>query len=494
MNGHQSHSRFFKVAVAVLFFVLSVSVNTTAQDWQQFGPDIPGVAPDDHSGVSVSLSDDGLTLAVGAFQNSDFGPTAGHVRVFTNDASSMDSPWVLKGDVIYGGPDDRFLGIDVSLSGDGNRLATCSSFSEAKSEEEQVYVFDWNGSSWEQLGEGISWESISIYYGSVALSGNGDVLYVGDHGFEDGGAYAGQVRAYTYNGSEWVQRGSAVNGVEDDIAGTLLSCSEDGNTFVTNFGGDVQVYEWNGTDYQVKGNLLSPFDISAAELNGDGTWLVVSGHNAEGESDNKGIVQTYTWSGGSWIQMGSAIQGEAQSYLGADVNLSDDAHVLAISSLNVAFQDPGEVWIYTYDGSDWQQAGESIVAEDPIESIGHSLSLNAAGNIIGIGYPNLVTSNFGLYDKTRVYRNDEVVGVEESISEQWSVFPNPFSDIINIQLQGTLQRAHLQLFDAQGIVVLDRLLSAQDLEVVRVDTSPGIYLLKLTSDQGRSHTLRLIKQ
>jgi len=50
--------------------------------WMQLGVDIDGEAADDWSGLSVSLSADGNTVAVGSPWNDDNGNGSGHVRVF----------------------------------------------------------------------------------------------------------------------------------------------------------------------------------------------------------------------------------------------------------------------------------------------------------------------------------------------------------------------------------------------------------------------------
>ena len=50
--------------------------------WVQKGSDIDGEAAGDYSGRSVSLSNDGRTVAIGAIFNDGTGSNAGHVRVY----------------------------------------------------------------------------------------------------------------------------------------------------------------------------------------------------------------------------------------------------------------------------------------------------------------------------------------------------------------------------------------------------------------------------
>ena len=58
--------------------------NTPAfpDQWKQRGADIDGDAAGDKSGWSVSVSDDGTIVAIGAILNDGNGSDAGHVRVY----------------------------------------------------------------------------------------------------------------------------------------------------------------------------------------------------------------------------------------------------------------------------------------------------------------------------------------------------------------------------------------------------------------------------
>ena len=105
--------------------VFGLNDTVTASIWQQLGQDINGEATSDNSGISVSLSSDGRTVAIGAFLNDGNGGDSGHVRVYQMDEAS--SVWTQLGQNIDGeAAGDRF-GISVSLSSDGKTLAVGAS-------------------------------------------------------------------------------------------------------------------------------------------------------------------------------------------------------------------------------------------------------------------------------------------------------------------------------------------------------------------------------
>jgi len=87
-----------------------------ATDWEQVGVDIDGEANGNQSGYSVSLSNDGSIVAVGEWRTASL---RGQVRVFELSGGS----WVQKGSSLLGEAVGDYFGGSVSLSNDGLTLA-----------------------------------------------------------------------------------------------------------------------------------------------------------------------------------------------------------------------------------------------------------------------------------------------------------------------------------------------------------------------------------
>ena len=105
------------------FILFSIFVfNLPVFSQVQFGLDINGLDPGDHFGKSVSLSADGLTVAVGADQSSDSVAYGGHARVFEWNGNA----WVQKGDKIFGTGASNGAGFMVKLSDDASTVAVSS--------------------------------------------------------------------------------------------------------------------------------------------------------------------------------------------------------------------------------------------------------------------------------------------------------------------------------------------------------------------------------
>ena len=226
----------YKINIFKLYKKMSV--------WNQIGANIDGLS-NDTAGSSVSLSNDGQTVAIGA-------PGNNKIRVYEWDGSAWDQ----KGDDIDGG---SLSGFSVSLSANGNVVAIGN-----RSPSGNVRVFEWNGSAWQQKGIDIDGEAANDYSGySVSLSADGSVVAIGATDNDGNGNNSGHVRVYGWNGSAWTKRGIDIDGeVADDYSGWSVSLSVDGSVLAigapfndgnNSNSGHVRIYKWDGNLWNQKG-------------------------------------------------------------------------------------------------------------------------------------------------------------------------------------------------------------------------------------------------
>lgn len=467
-------------------FLVVCFPSAQSQDWMQLGNDIPGETVDDKSGASISLSEDGLTLAIGVPQHGS--GNTGTVKVYTYSGTE----WALKGNPITGSSTDRYFGISVSLSNDGNRLAVCAAYNNTNPNEE-VKIYQWNGSAWEQLGNTLLWQSLSVYHGSVKLNGSGDTVAIGDMGNTTNGNNAGQIRIYTLNGNTWQQRGSSINGSANDVTGEILDLSNDGNTFAANFGDNIQVYSWNGTDWTAKGNLFNEFPYQTVALGQDGNILVLTGLNAPGANENKGAAQVYEWNGSIWTPKGPLFEGEPNSGLGFSAALNQNNNVLALGGPG-ANSGYGEARTYIFNGTQWEQIGNTIVGETNLEYCGFSISLNGAGNILAVGSPTYLAGNYGLSARTRVFGNDDILSTKTEKSFILKSHPNPTRGSFSILLDKTYSEVLITVHNTLGQVLSENKYEATNQITHEITGAAGVYLVRVNTAGEGSSTLRIIKQ
>jgi hypothetical protein len=167
------------------------SVQTFTWDgtqWSEFGQRITGLASADRFGSSVSLSNDGSTLAIGC---REVNGNESAVLVFEKGSNS----WNLKGLPILGILDD-LGGSTCSLNSDGSILGVGFQWTNFISG--VAKIFQWNGSNWTQIGANLfstggSSSSFHAFGSEICLSENGSRVLVGASGDDTVDSNSGKV-------------------------------------------------------------------------------------------------------------------------------------------------------------------------------------------------------------------------------------------------------------------------------------------------------------
>ena len=376
--------------------------------WNKIGGDIDAIGGSDF-GQSVSLSDDGNTLAVGDDKHSSGGSNIrGKAKVYRNSAGS----WIQIGQDILGDNTNDQGGYSVSLSSDGNRLAIGYVDSDINGVDSGlVRIYEYNGTIWNKIGQDIAGSTDRVYLGwSVSLSSNGNIVAAGAP-LEDnsGGVEAGSVFVYEYNGSNWLPLGQEIEGeavnnhsgssISISSDGTFLAIGAPGNAAAGTNSGHVRVLQYNGSNWlqlgsDINGESAGDKSGSSVSISADGSIVAIGAYLAnEGGQGDSGHVRVYQYDGANWNQIGQDIFGNAASndHFGYSVSLSNDGSIFAagarLSDANNNV-DSGFVGVYQYDGANWIQLGSDIYGEGVSDKSGHSVSLSSNGTIVAIGAPD----------------------------------------------------------------------------------------------------------
>jgi len=208
--------------------------NDMTLSWGQMGADINGENSLDQSGWSVSLSANGSRVAIGAIGNDgENGTDSGHVRVYDWNGTL----WTQVGLDIDGEVAFDNSGFSVSLSADGLRVAIGANRNDNVngSNSGHVRVYDWNGTAsppaWEQVGLDIDGENAEDFSGhSVSLSADGLRVAIGANRNDGNWTNSGHVRIYELFSGAWTQVGIDIDGeFVNDQSGYSVSLSADGS-------------------------------------------------------------------------------------------------------------------------------------------------------------------------------------------------------------------------------------------------------------------------
>ncbi len=382
-------------------FILLLSQWATAQVWNQKGNDIDGEAAFDRSGISIGMSANGNMLAVGAYFNDDAGQDAGHVRVYHWNGAG----WIQQGADIDGEAAGDRSGWSVSLSDDGFTVAIGAYLNAGNGTDAgHVRVYEWNGNAWVQKGTDINGEAAGDYTGwSVDLSADGNTMVVGAPLNGGIGPTAGHVRIFEWNGNAWAQKGNDIDGeAAGDWSGYAVAISADGNTVAIGAGkndangmsaGHARVFEWNGNAWIQKGIDMDgeaaedEFGFSIA-LSEDGNTVAVGSTKNDDAGNNAGHVRVFAWNGAAWTQQGNDLDGEAADDLsGKSIDLAANGNVVAIgaTSNDGGGIESGHVRIYSWDGAVWTQMATDIEGETTDDQSGWSVKMDTSATTVAIG-------------------------------------------------------------------------------------------------------------
>jgi hypothetical protein len=298
----------------------------------------------DQFGVSVTISDDGNTIAVGAIaedggaagingnQADNSATSAGAVYIFTRTGST----WAQQAYVKPANPDPGDLfGYSVSLSADGNTLAI-GSYDEGGSSRGingppdnmrrgagAVYVFSRTASDWTQqayihASNAEAGDSLGV---NVALSDDGNTLLASSLD-EDCTATGVNPPGCDNDRTEDISTGAAYVFVRSGAAWTQQAYLKASNTGAN---------DWFGSRAALSGDgNTAALGASLEDSSGKG----VNGKQDDDAAPESGAVYVFTRTGTTWSQQAYVKSSNAEAYdeFGGSVALSRDGRTMVASA------------------------------------------------------------------------------------------------------------------------------------------------------------------
>lgn len=361
------------------------------------GTYINGEAAGDKSGTAISLSADGTRVAIGAPFNVGNGPFSGHFRVYELN----DGTWVQLGIDINGISFDQ-SGNAISLSADGGRVAVGSSHYNQYTG--RVRIYDYIGGEWQKSGADIKGEAEHDEAGSsVSLTADGSRVAIGSPGNSGNGNSSGNVRVFEFSGNSWVKLGANINGeAEYDHSGRAVSLSKDGNivaiasTSHNSSSGQVQIYEFSGGSWVPLGTDIEGHESgerlgTSISLSGNGKCVAIGVSDINIPGTYYGHVRIYNLINNEWTQVGQNIDGAAAyDFAGSSVSLSEDGTRVAVGAPGNDENGPesGHVRLFELINNEWLQVGKAVEGYGYGDYLGSSVSLSPDGTRVAIGSPN----------------------------------------------------------------------------------------------------------
>lgn len=300
-------------------------------------------------------------------------------------------------------------GFSIALSGDGSRIVIGAPYHDGEwALSGQARVLEYRSGSWEQLGSALKEPfGFADQQGfAVDISDDGNRVVTGLPGyFEINPSRRGAGRVYTWEDEDWQQMGSMLEGGPEGQAlisfGHTVAMSGDGNRIAVGTQaasedafGEVKVYEWDGAEWTLLGQPVVAENpdrafASVVSLNSDGTILAVGNYNSV-DSTSGGSVHVYSFNGNDWVQKGQTLRGNHfEDYFGLDLELNAAGDMLVVGSprdssyLILA----GKVQVYSFQESQWVLRGEPLYGAF-VDALGWTVAISADGDRIVCGAPH----------------------------------------------------------------------------------------------------------
>ncbi|MEL6354940.1 MAG: DUF4347 domain-containing protein [Cyanobacteria bacterium J06627_28] len=370
-----------------------------AIEFTQLGNDINGINAGDEEGYSVSLSADGQTIVVSSIESDN---SRGRVRIFT----LVNDTWQQVGSPIIGQAAGDFNGSSVDISDDGNTVAIGAYGSDSNGTNSgQVRIFQNVGGDWQQIGSNIDGAQQRNESGGrssgVSLSADGNIVAIGGYNYRYNGQVIGHVRVFENVNGDWQQRGPDIIGEErGDVFGWAVALSDDGNRLVTsgiyndgsftraghgrvfdfNSGAD----EWQQVGSDIDGEAFDDHIGVGVAISADGSTVSLGAPRNDANGNDSGHARVYKLANGDWQQVGEDIDGEApEDHFGHGVKLSESGDIVAIATEFDNGDRSNAAEVYKNYGGTWAQLG-GIRVKDTTGHDGRIVGLSEDGKIVAV--------------------------------------------------------------------------------------------------------------
>lgn len=485
-----------------LLFALLIVTISNAQT--QIGQEITGDNGDPSFGSNVALSENGNVLAITSELYNLTGTSDGLVRVYSKTSGN----WSQIGQDIIGPVNSR-MGYRVVLSNDGSVLAV-SNYSNL------VQVYKNVNNNWTQIGQ-----DIQEYGHSISLSGDGSTIAIGDGLINKFNPRP--VTIYKNISGNWTRIGT-IPGNPDGF-GFGVALSENGDILAVSIyngtlSGLVVIYKnvnniWTdiGNTYTINPNDSLGFRVS---ISSDGNTIAVTSSKTQSATQNYGSVFVYKNINNIWTQMGNEIISPVPNeQFAKNVVISGSGNVVVVGSMTSTTGKTGRLDIFEYLQGNWVKKGEiidqngsSIWWAIALSRDGKNLAFSNLGNVTVNPIPKSTANNIEeqlITDDLSITNNYEAKGGPGSsimvfdiqgilssdtfVLENFNIYPNPTTDILNIELKENLTLEKVLIYNTSGQLVKETFEKTINVS----GFSKGFYNVQVLTNQGKATKKIIIK-
>jgi FG-GAP repeat/Secretion system C-terminal sorting domain len=515
-----------------LVTTLFLFAQSNAQDWSEVMKVIASDrASEDAYGQSVSVS--GKYAIVGAYLededasggNSMSGAGSAYVLERDDGGNWIEAQKIVSSDRTAG---DKF-GFSVSISGNYAIVGASGEDHDLNGgglafDAGAAYIFERDGNgTWTELHKIVASDRAAQDLFGFSVSVSGDYAVVGAYS-EDHDASGGDTKSLA--GSAYIFQNNG-DGTWSQVQKIVASDREPGDRF----GYSVSI----DNDRIISGAYFEDHDVSGEntideagsayifERDGGGTWnevqkivaperfeddnfgrsvsingdYVISGAHMEDQDASEGGNMVDAGSAYIYERDGGGVWSLAQKAVASDRAAGDNFGVaVSISDKNavigawLAESEAGASYIFERDDSGVWAEAQILTASDKVngDRFGVAVSISNAYVIIGAHFKEGGGAAY-------IFKSSVISSTKDNFpAESLIAYPNPTGGAITIDLGEIYSGVDLTVSNIMGQVVFTRDFGTTEQLSFDIDGVPGIYIVGIHTEEGRSATLKVLKQ
>ena len=392
----------------------------------------------DFFGYSVSISNDGNTVIVGAYREGTGGSNAGAAYIFVK----WGNFWIQRAKIQASDKEanDAF-GSSVSITSDGSNATVIVGSQEGGVSgpgaayfftsdvirsngvgviygDPNNYSYSTKDTTWSEQAkiQALDKEAGDNFGRSVCISSDGRTAIIGVPHEDSGGTDAGAAYIFTRSFYIWSQQAKIQSSDIEagDNFGQSVSISSDGNTAIVGAphedeggvdAGAAYIFTRSGSTWSEQSKILAsdkqPGDYfgESVSISSDGNTAIVGAHGEDTGGSTAGAAYIFTRSGSTWSEQAKiqALDKEADDSFGSypfllsdgsSVSISGDGNTVIVAAQleDTGGQGTGAAYIFVRSGPTWsQQAKIQALDKETGSNFGSSVCISSDGNTVIVG-------------------------------------------------------------------------------------------------------------
>ena len=360
--------------------------------------------------------------------------------------------------------------LSLAISASGEPYVAFSDWANSQ----KATVMKFNDTSWVNVGSA-GFSSGEADYISLAFSPSGEpYISYEDNGYSDS-IWRNKASVMKFDGTNWVYIGNEGFSAGEVYNTSLAFSPIDSLPYVAYM--DIAEYKlatvmkFDGTNWVYVGSE----GFSAGMAQSPSLAFNTSGEPYVGymdEATDKATVMKFD--GTNWVYVGS------EGFSAGMAHFTSLAFSPSDGGPYVAYEDMANSYkatVMRFNGNNWVNVGNAGFSADTVAFT--SLAFNPSGQ------PYVAYSDGANSQKATVMKYDSVmVGINELQESMLSIYPNPSTDKITIELSGSVKESYLAIVNTEGQQLLTRQITDPKTQIDISNLPNGVYFVRLTNDKS----------